>query len=65
MPRSTTTATLESTTEGSVRSWKQIRTRGLSATAQSTSQLPSGGSESDWIAPDSEYGDDINIDLGK
>ena len=45
MPRSNTTATLETAeklpNEGSIRSWKQIRTRGLSTTTQSASHIAS------------------------
>ena len=66
MPRSNTTTTLE-TTEGSMRSWKQIRTRGLASTTQSLSQLQKSetmsGSPLKWAGTESDFGEDINIDL--
>ena len=66
MPRSNTTTTLE-TNEGSMRSWKQIRTRGLASTTQSLSQLQKSdtitGSVFQSAGSESDFGEDINIDL--
>ena len=65
MPRSNTATTLESSEPGSLRSWKQIRTRGLSTTAatQSATHLTQPNPESDWLRDANDFGEEIAIDL--